>query len=55
MGKIKFDPQRYRPIPNGGHPELNSDSVAYQEYWSKETDRCLNGFKPKGMDKISGK
>ena len=55
MGKIKFDPQKYRPIPNGGHPELNTDSVAYQEYWAKETDRCINGFKPKGMKKISGK
>ena len=55
MGKIKFDPQRYRPIPNNGHPDLNPDSVAYQEYWSRETERCLDGFKPKGMDKISGK
>ena len=55
MGKIKFNPQKYRPIPNGGHPDLNPDSVAYQEYWAKETDRCMNGFKPKGMKKISGK
>ena len=55
MGKIKFDPQKYRPIPNNGHPDLNTDSVAYQEYWAKETERCLNGFKPKGMKKISGK
>tara|TARA_Y100001963_G_scaffold39983_1_gene55919 strand:+ start:4997 stop:6814 length:1818 start_codon:yes stop_codon:yes gene_type:complete len=55
MGKIKFDPQKYRPIPNNGHPDLNPDSVAYEEYWAKETDRCLHGFKPKGMKKISGK
>ena len=55
MGKIKFDPQRYRPIPNGGHPDLNPDSVAYQEYWAQETDRCLHGYKPKGMKAISGK
>ena len=55
MGKIKFNPQKYRPIPNNGHPDLNPDSVAYQEYWAKETDRCMNGYKPKGMKKISGK
>ena len=55
MGKIKFDPQKYRPVPNNGHPDLNVDSVAYQEYWSREMDRCINGFKPKGMKKISGK
>ena len=55
MGKIKFDPQKYRPVPNNGHPDLNPDSVAYQEYWARETERCIDGFKPKGMKKISGK
>lgn len=23
MAKIKFDPQKYRPIANHGHPDLN--------------------------------
>ena len=55
MGSIKFDPQKYRPIINNGHPDLSPDSVAYQEYWAKEIDRCKNGYKPKGMKKISGK
>lgn len=55
MGKIKMDPQRYRPIAKNGHPDLNPDSVQYQEYWAQEMDRCINGFKPKGMKKISGK
>ena len=55
MGKIKTDPQRYRPVANNGHPDINPESVAYQEYWEQERDRCINGFKPKGMKKISGK
>ncbi len=55
MGKIKKDPQRYRPIANNGHPDLNPDSVQYQEYWAQEMDRCVNGYKPKSMKKISGK
>jgi hypothetical protein len=55
MGKIKVDPQRYRPVANNGHPDINPESVAYQEYWEQERDRCINGFKPKGMKKISGK
>ena len=55
MGRAKVDPQKYRPVVNNGHPELNSDSVAYQEYWEQELNRCINGFKPKGMKKISGK
>ena len=55
MGRAKKDPQRYRPVANYGHPDLSPDSVAYQEYWEQELDRCINGFKPKGMNKISGK
>ena len=55
MARAKQDPQRYRPVPNNGHPDLSPDSVAYQEYWEQELDRCINGFKPKGMKKISGK
>ena len=49
MPKAKQDPQRYRPVVNNGHPDLNPESVAYQEYWEQELDRCINGFKPKGM------
>ena len=55
MGKVKFDPQKYRPIVHKGHPDINPDTVSYQEYWAKEIDRCKNGFRPKGMKKISGK
>ena len=55
MARAKKDPQRYRPVVNNGHPDLNPESVAYQEYWEQELYRCINGFKPKGMKKISGK
>lgn len=55
MARAKQDPQRYRPVINIGHPDLNQESVAYQEYWEQELDRCINGFKPKGMSWISGK
>ena len=55
MARAKQDPQRYRPVINIGHPDLNQESVAYQEYWEQELDRCINGFKPKGMNWISGK
>ena len=55
MGKTKFDPQKYRPIIHKGHPDINKDTVDYQEYWAKEIYRCKNGFRPKGMKKISGK
>ncbi len=55
MGRVKVDPQRYRPVANNGHPDLNPDSVAYKEHWDQEMDRCINGYKPKGMKNITGK
>ena len=51
----KFNPAVYQTVASNGHPDLNADSVAYEEYWASETDRCLYGFKPKGYNKISGK
>ena len=51
----KYNPDVYRPVALNGHPDLNTESVAYEEYWARETERCLYGYKPKGYNKISGK
>tara|TARA_R100001594_G_scaffold150660_2_gene213256 strand:+ start:925 stop:2739 length:1815 start_codon:yes stop_codon:yes gene_type:complete len=51
----KFNPAVYQSVALNGDPDLNTDSVAYEEYWARETDRCLYGYKPKGYNKISGK
>ena len=51
MGDIK----KYQPLVYEGVPQLNPDSVAFREYWDEQIDRCKNGFKPKGMDPITGK
>ena len=51
----KYNPDVYRAVAINGHPDLNTESVAYEEYWARETDRCLYGYKPKGYNKISGK
>ena len=51
----KFNPAVYQTVASNGHPDLNADSVAYEEYWARETERCLYGYKPKGYNKISGK
>ena len=50
-----FNPDRYRPVALNGHPDLSEDSVSYREYWDEQIHRCLHGYKPKGMDWISGK
>ena len=51
----KYNPDVYRAVAINGHPDLNTESVAYEEYWARETERCLYGYKPKGYNKISGK
>lgn len=51
MANIKL----YQPLIHEGTPDLNPESVAYREFWDEQIDRCKNGFKPKGLDRISGK
>lgn len=51
MGNIK----KYAPIIHEGIPDVNPESVMYREFWDEQIERCKNGYKPKGMDAISGK
>jgi len=51
MSKIK----KYAPIVHEGVPDLNLDSIAFKEFWDEEIRRCKDGYKPKGLDKITGK
>ena len=51
MGNIK----KYQPLIYEGIPDLNPESVMYREYWDEQIRRCKEGFKPKGMDFITGK
>ena len=51
MGDIK----KYQPLVYEGVPALNTESVAYREYWDEQIRRCKEGFKPKDMDPITGK
>ena len=47
--------KKYAPIVYEGIPDLDPESVSYQEYWEEQIHRCMHGFKPKGLDKITGK
>ena len=47
--------KKYSPIIHEGIPDINPDSVAYREFWDMQIERCKNGYKPKGLDPISGK
>ena len=45
----------YAPIVNEGVPDLSPDSIAFKEFWDEEIKRCKEGFKPKGLERITGK
>ena len=47
--------KKYAPIVYEGIPDLDPESVSFQEYWEEQIHRCKFGYKPKGMDKITGK
>ena len=51
MANIK----KYAPIIHEGIPDLHPESVSYREFWDEQIHRCKEGYKPKGMDAISGK
>jgi hypothetical protein len=49
------DIKKYQPIIYEGIPDLNQESISYREFWDEQIERCKNGYKPRGMDAISGK
>lgn len=51
----KYDIKKYAPIIHEGIPDLNPESVMYREFWDEQTHRCKFGYKPPGMDPITGK
>tara|TARA_R110000787_G_scaffold205068_1_gene315555 strand:+ start:1256 stop:3052 length:1797 start_codon:yes stop_codon:yes gene_type:complete len=51
MGNIK----KYAPIIHQGIPDFNPESVSYREFWDEQIERCKHGYKPPGMDFITGK
>lgn len=52
----KFDSKRYRPLVVDEIPDFKPGTISYDDFWDKEDDRCINGFKPNDfMPKISGR
>jgi len=51
----KFDSKLYKPLYNTKIPDFKQGTLAFDDYWDKQDDYCLNGFKPKPfMPKITG-
>lgn len=45
----------YQPVVRHGIPKANSWEKDYQEFWKEQINRCLDGYKPPGYDKIPGR
>lgn len=42
----KFDSQLYRPLVNMEIPDFNPGTIAYDDFWDEQDNRCIEGFKP---------
>ncbi len=52
----KFNSDKYRPLVLKEIPDFKPGTLAYDDYWDKQDDRCINGYKPSPyMPKISGR
>ena len=45
---------KYSPVIIEGIPNLKKGSKEYNQYWAKQIDRCLHGYKPQGGVHIPG-
>lgn len=49
-----FDSKKYSPLVFGEQPDYKPGSIAYDDFWDEQDDRCRNGYQPDGMPEISG-
>lgn len=50
-----FDARKYSPLVHDDVPDLKPGTIAYDDYWDEQDHRCLNGYKPQGMPRITGR
>lgn len=56
MGSLaKFNSRNYSPLIYGETPDLKPGTIAYDDFWDEQDDRCRNGYKPEGMPRITGR
>lgn len=50
----RFDSSLYKPLVNMEIPDFNPGTIAYDDFWDEQDNRCLNGYKPRPyMPKIT--
>lgn len=53
---VLFDAKKYSPLVHEDRGiDLKEGTIAYDQYWDEQDDRCINGYKPFGMPAITGR
>ena len=56
MGALaKFNSIKYSPLVYEDVPDLKEGTISYDDFWDEQDDRCINGYKPEGMPRITGR
>ena len=56
MGALaKFNSKKYAPLVHEEIPEFKAGTMAYDDFWDEQDNRCVYGYKPKGMPRITGR
>lgn len=50
----RFNPLVYDPKVIDYYTNLKPGTLAYDDFWEEQDYRCIHGFKPKGMNDITG-
>ncbi len=51
---VLFDAKKYCPLQEEDQPDLKTGTIAYDDFWDEQDDRCINGYSPHGMPRITG-
>ena len=53
--EVAFDSRKYSPLVYDEVPDLKPGTIAYDDFWDEQDNRCINGYKPQGMPAITGR
>jgi hypothetical protein len=49
-----FDARKYSPMVYEEIPALERGTLAYDDFWDEQDRRCIEGYQPEGMPRITG-
>lgn len=49
-----FDARKYSPLVYEDLPNVKRGTLAYDDFWDEQDKRCIEGYQPEGMPRITG-